>query len=93
MLTSGGKYILSGRVGTTKGIFWRASPASEVIDVYIIGAGVVGCAIARHITLASARVAVIEKAAHVLKLYQTTASQHKVISNPEVPTAANSHAY
>src|SRR5690606_22950456 len=35
-------------------------------DVAIIGAGVVGCAIARRLALAGARVAVIEKALDIL---------------------------
>lgn len=37
-----------------------------VVDVAIIGAGVVGCALARRLTLEGARVAVIEKALDVL---------------------------
>lgn len=37
-----------------------------VVDFAIIGAGVVGCALARRLTLDGARVAVIEKAADVL---------------------------
>lgn len=40
--------------------------ASEVYDVAIIGAGVVGCAMARRFTLDGARVVVLEKAAEVL---------------------------
>ncbi len=45
-----------------------ADPAglSGRFDVAVIGAGVVGCAIARRFALAGARVAVIEKAADVL---------------------------
>lgn len=38
----------------------------DVVDFAIIGAGVVGCALARRLTLDGARVAVIEKAADVL---------------------------
>ena len=43
------------------------SPSShETYDVAVIGAGVVGCAIARRFTLQGARVVVIEKAADIL---------------------------
>ena len=38
----------------------------ETVDFAIIGAGVVGCALARQLTLDGARVAVIEKAPDVL---------------------------
>lgn len=40
--------------------------ATEIFDVAVIGAGVVGCAIARRFTLEGARVAVIEKASDIL---------------------------
>lgn len=40
--------------------------ASETFDIVVIGAGVVGCAVARRFTLEGARVAVIEKAADIL---------------------------
>ncbi len=40
--------------------------ATEIFDVTVIGAGVVGCAIARRFTLEGARVAVIEKAHDIL---------------------------
>jgi glycerol-3-phosphate dehydrogenase len=40
--------------------------SSDSYDVLIIGAGVVGCAVARRFTLDGARVAVLEKAADVL---------------------------
>lgn len=43
-----------------------APPSSELFDVTIIGAGVVGCAMARRFTLDGAKVAVLEKAADVL---------------------------
>lgn len=39
---------------------------TEKFDIAIIGAGVVGCAIARNLTLKGARVVVLEKAADVL---------------------------
>ncbi|MEE9322481.1 MAG: NAD(P)/FAD-dependent oxidoreductase [Granulosicoccus sp.] len=39
---------------------------NEVFDLVVIGAGVVGCAVARRLTLAGARVAVIEKATDIL---------------------------
>ena len=39
---------------------------SDCYDVAIIGAGVVGCAMARRFTLDGAKVAVLEKAADVL---------------------------
>lgn len=42
------------------------SNASDPRDVIIIGAGIIGCAIARAFALAGARVTVIEKAADVL---------------------------
>ena len=38
----------------------------DVFDVVVVGAGVVGCAIARRFTLEGARVAVIEKATDIL---------------------------
>jgi len=38
----------------------------EIFDVAVIGAGVVGCAVARRFTLEGARVAVIEKASDIL---------------------------
>ena len=37
-----------------------------MFDVVVVGAGVVGCAVARRFTLAGARVAVLEKAADIL---------------------------
>lgn len=40
--------------------------STQVYDVAVIGAGVVGCAIARAFTLAGARVVVLERAAEVL---------------------------
>jgi glycerol-3-phosphate dehydrogenase len=40
--------------------------SDEIFDVAVIGAGVVGCAIARRFTLEGARVAVLEKAADIL---------------------------
>ena len=40
--------------------------ADECFDVIVIGAGVVGCAIARRFTLEGARVVVVEKAADIL---------------------------
>ena len=44
-----------------------SAPAlSGLFDVAIIGAGVVGCALARRFTLAGARVAVVERAADIL---------------------------
>ena len=39
---------------------------NEILDVVIIGAGVVGCAVARRFALQGARVAVIEKATDIL---------------------------
>jgi len=42
------------------------SPAHGVFDVAIIGAGVVGCAMARRFVLDGARVVILEKAAEVL---------------------------
>ena len=41
-------------------------PQNEVFDVVVIGAGVVGCAMARRFTLEGARVALIEKAPDIL---------------------------
>ncbi|MGZ9724137.1 NAD(P)/FAD-dependent oxidoreductase [Rhizobium miluonense] len=41
-------------------------PNSEMYDVVIIGAGVVGCAVARRFALAGARVVLIEKGADIL---------------------------
>jgi glycerol-3-phosphate dehydrogenase len=38
----------------------------ETFDVAVIGAGVVGCAIARRFTLEGAHVIVLEKAADIL---------------------------
>jgi len=40
--------------------------SGEVFDVAVIGAGVVGCAVARRFTLNGARVVVLEKAADIL---------------------------
>ncbi|MDH3743018.1 MAG: FAD-dependent oxidoreductase, partial [Hyphomicrobiales bacterium] len=37
-----------------------------IFDVAVVGAGVVGCAVARRFTLQGARVAVIEKAHDIL---------------------------
>ena len=43
------------------------SPLStDIFDVAVVGAGVVGCAIARRFTLEGARVVVIEKASDIL---------------------------
>lgn len=42
------------------------SPPSNPFDVAVIGAGVVGCAVARRLTLDGARVVVLEKAADIL---------------------------
>lgn len=42
------------------------SPSTEPADVAVIGAGVVGCAVARRFALEGARVVVIEKAGDVL---------------------------
>ncbi len=39
---------------------------SDVFDIIVIGAGVVGCAVARRFTLEGAKVAVIEKASDIL---------------------------
>jgi len=44
----------------------KAAPATERFDVAIIGAGVVGCAVARRFALAGAKVAVLEKGADIL---------------------------
>jgi len=44
----------------------KAAPATEHFDVAIIGAGVVGCAVARRFALAGAKVAVLEKGADIL---------------------------
>lgn len=44
----------------------KAPPQDRLFDVAIIGAGVVGCAMARRFTLDGARVVVLEKAAEVL---------------------------
>ncbi|MGB0659157.1 MAG: NAD(P)/FAD-dependent oxidoreductase [Mangrovicoccus sp.] len=41
-------------------------PSNQLYDIAVIGAGVVGCAIARAFTLAGARVIVLEKAKEVL---------------------------
>lgn len=41
-------------------------PPPETVDVAVIGAGVVGCAVARRFTLDGARVCVIEKAVDIL---------------------------
>ena len=43
-----------------------AQKKEEMFDVAVIGAGVVGCAMARRLTLDGARVVVVEKAADVL---------------------------
>ncbi|KEJ89825.1 NAD(P)/FAD-dependent oxidoreductase [Sulfitobacter donghicola] len=43
-----------------------AALSDEVFDVAVIGAGVVGCAMARRFTLEGAKVAVIEKATDIL---------------------------
>jgi len=43
-----------------------AEPPSETFDVAVIGAGVIGCAVARRLTLAGAKVVVIEKGADIL---------------------------
>jgi len=40
--------------------------SSEIFDVIVVGAGVVGCAVARRFVLAGARVAVVEKASDIL---------------------------
>lgn len=40
--------------------------SDEVFDIVIIGAGIVGCAIARRFTLEGARVAMVEKATDIL---------------------------
>jgi glycerol-3-phosphate dehydrogenase len=42
------------------------TPPDDIFDVVVIGAGVVGCAVARRFTLAGARVAVVEKATDIL---------------------------
>lgn len=42
------------------------APGGETFDVTVIGAGVVGCAVARRLTLEGARVLVVEKAADIL---------------------------
>ncbi len=39
---------------------------AEIFDVIVVGAGVVGCAVARRLTLAGARVLVVEKAVDIL---------------------------
>jgi glycerol-3-phosphate dehydrogenase len=44
----------------------QAAPVRGAYDVAIVGAGVVGCAVARRLTLLGARVVVLEKAADVL---------------------------
>jgi glycerol-3-phosphate dehydrogenase len=44
----------------------RAASLSGRFDVAVVGAGIVGCAIARRFALAGARVAVIEKAVDIL---------------------------
>jgi len=43
-----------------------ASLSDDVFDIIIVGAGVVGCAMARNFTLQGAHVAVVEKAADIL---------------------------
>jgi len=43
-----------------------ASGQAETFDVTVIGAGVVGCAVARRLTLEGARVLIVEKAADIL---------------------------
>jgi glycerol-3-phosphate dehydrogenase len=42
-----------------------APPVLAEVDVAVVGAGVVGCAVARHLTLAGATVAVLDRAADV----------------------------
>ncbi|NRB18415.1 MAG: NAD(P)/FAD-dependent oxidoreductase [Rhodobacteraceae bacterium] len=44
----------------------RSSLSSTLFDVVVIGAGVVGCAMARRFTLEGARVALVEKACDIL---------------------------
>lgn len=44
----------------------EASLSDEEFDVVVIGAGVVGCAMARRFTLEGARVAIVEKASDIL---------------------------
>lgn len=44
----------------------RASSTADRYDIAVIGAGVVGCAVARRMALAGARVLVIEKGADIL---------------------------
>jgi len=43
-----------------------ASGQAETFDVTVIGAGVVGCAVARRLALEGARVLIVEKAADIL---------------------------
>lgn len=44
----------------------RQPGGAETFDVIVIGAGVVGCAVARRLTLEGARVLIVEKAADIL---------------------------
>jgi glycerol-3-phosphate dehydrogenase len=46
--------------------FPPAAGTADTFDVIVIGAGVVGCAVARGLTLTGARVLVLEKAAEIL---------------------------
>jgi glycerol-3-phosphate dehydrogenase len=57
-----------GQIGQGRGCERRMNPGSDTdcFDVAVIGAGVVGCAIARAVALAGARVVVLEKAADIL---------------------------
>ncbi|MGD1876109.1 MAG: NAD(P)/FAD-dependent oxidoreductase [Kiloniellaceae bacterium] len=43
-----------------------SADGTEIFDVTVIGAGVVGCAVARRLTLEGARVVVVEKGADIL---------------------------
>ena len=45
---------------------YDAAGGAETFDVIVIGAGVVGCAVARRLTLEGARVLIVEKAADIL---------------------------
>jgi len=49
-----------------EGSVLAASSAPECFDIVVIGAGVVGCAVARRFALAGAKVAVLEKGADLL---------------------------
>lgn len=44
----------------------KAALSNDVFDVVVVGAGVVGCAIARRFTLEGAKVAIVEKASDIL---------------------------